>query len=73
MSLALNTIFSMILRGEFASGFDEWKSRLHESIEREGEYLEIDSLSSLYLIRSRNCYGAKGLNAAPVSKLEDNG
>jgi hypothetical protein len=37
--LAVNTIFSTILREEFISVFDEWKSRLRECIDRGLEYL----------------------------------
>jgi hypothetical protein len=37
--LPVNTIFSKIPREEFISVFDEWKSRLHECIDRRGEYL----------------------------------
>jgi hypothetical protein len=50
--LAVNTISGTISREEFISVFNEWKSRLHKCIDRGGEYLYIDSLSSLYLIRS---------------------
>jgi hypothetical protein len=64
--LAVNTIFSTIPREEFISMFDEWKSRLRECIDRGGKYLQIDSLSSLYLICPGNFYRANGLNAPPV-------
>jgi hypothetical protein len=66
MRLAVNTIVTMILREEFISMLDEWKSRLREWIKRGRKYLSADSLSSLYFIRSVNCYRANGFNKFPV-------
>jgi hypothetical protein len=66
MLLAVNIIFSTIPREEFMSVLDEWKSKLYEYIDRGEEYLQTDSLSSLYLIRSGNFYRANGVNAPPV-------
>jgi hypothetical protein len=39
VSRTVKTIFSTIPRGVFISVFGEWKSRLHECIDRAGEYL----------------------------------
>jgi hypothetical protein len=66
MLLAMNTIFSTIPHEEFISVFNEWKSRLRECIDRGGEYLYPDSLSSIYFIRSGNFYRANGLDAPPA-------